>query len=175
MISIVMATGRFNPITCGHETIIDTVVESAKQKNAKPVIFIIDGEKTGKDKKKNPLSSELRLKILKKMYPKVYIDIVSNPLEALDVLEVLNMNPIIWYTGSDRVASYEKLLEYIDIKCRVLEVNRNIGKTAGVSASLAKKAAKNNDLEVFKSLMPKKLDDKDIINIFNNIRIQMEK
>ncbi len=128
MIPAVFTVGRFNPITRGHVVLFQKVFERAFQKNAKPLIFIIDAEKTSVDKNRNPLTGEQRLVILKKLYPKILVELVSNPVEALDVLDVMGLYPITWIAGSDRVSSYSKLLEFLEITtCEILEVSRDIG------------------------------------------------
>jgi nicotinic acid mononucleotide adenylyltransferase len=174
MIPAVITTGRFNPVTKGHAVLIQNLIDDAKRKNAKPVVFIIDAEKTGKDKNRNPLTGAQRLEILKSLYPNVIVDVVSNPVEALDVLDVQGMSPITWIAGSDRVSDYRKLLDYVDIKtCEVLEVDRDIGEAAGVSATMAKNAVKANDLKLFKAMMPEQLTDQVIADIFEKIRKQL--
>jgi nicotinic acid mononucleotide adenylyltransferase len=174
MIPAVITTGRFNPVTRGHTVLIQILIDEAKRKNAKPLIFIIDAEKTGKDKNRNPLTGSQRLEILKSLYPNVTVDVVSNPVEALDVLDVQGMSPIVWIAGSDRVSDYRKLLDYVDIKtCEVLEVDRDIGEAAGVSATIAKNAVKANDLKLFKAMMPENLNNQVVADIFEKIREQL--
>jgi FAD synthase len=174
MIPAVITTGRFNPITRGHTVLIERMSNEAKKKNAKPAIFIIDAEKTGKDKNRNPLTGNQRLVILKGLYPNILVDVVSNPVEALDVLYVLGMFPVTWLAGSDRVSDYRKLLNYVEIKnCEVLEVDRDIGEAAGISATDAKDAVRANDLKLFKSMMPEQLNDQVIADIFEKIRVQL--
>jgi nicotinic acid mononucleotide adenylyltransferase len=174
MIPAVITTGRFNPVTRGHTVLIQKVIDESKRKNAKPVVFIIDAEKTGKDKNRNPLTGAQRLEILKSLYPNVIVDVVSNPVEALDVLYVRGMIPITWIAGSDRISDYRKLLDYVEINtCEILEVDRDIGEAAGVSATIAKNAVKNNDLKLFKAMMPEQLSNQAIADIFEKIREQL--
>ncbi|WP_205249382.1 hypothetical protein, partial [Escherichia coli] len=77
----------------------------------RPVVFIVDGFKSGKDASQNPLTAEQRKTIAKKAFPGAYVDVVSNAYEVIDVLQVQGYKPGVWVAGSDRVQGYKKLLK----------------------------------------------------------------
>ena len=171
----IITMGRFNPFTRGHDLLVKKILKESKKIKVKPFIFIIDGEKTSKDKKRNPLSGDQRLSIIKSLYPDISIEVVENPIIGLDILEVLGYEPIIWYTGSDRSESYRKLLDYVGSSCKIKEINRFKGLGRGISATNAKNAVLNNDLESFASMIPKRLSNKKVVNVFEMIQKQIEK
>ncbi|SVE30498.1 uncharacterized protein METZ01_LOCUS483352, partial [marine metagenome] len=60
----VFTFGRFNPLTSGHEIMINDVIKQAKSFGGKPLIFTSQTQ----DSKKNPLSYNDKTKYLKKFW-----------------------------------------------------------------------------------------------------------
>ena len=55
---VVFTFGRFNPVTAGHEIMVDAVMAAAKKKSGQAMIFTSQTQ----DKKKNPLSYKDKIK-----------------------------------------------------------------------------------------------------------------
>jgi citrate lyase synthetase len=166
----VIAVGRMNPPTRGHAVLIRKVKEEAKRLKARPILFIVDGEKSGKDKAKNPLSGQQREAYAKRLFPGVQVDIVSSAYQVLDVLYVQGLEPAVWIAGSDRSRNYQKMLEGASLKGKVVEVDRDAGEADGVSATAAREAALAGDWNGFKALMPVGASDELLADIMRNIR-----
>ena len=170
MRSVVFTLGRLNPITRGHSVLVKLVENEAKKIGALPMIFIVDGEKSSKDKSKNPLTGAQREYIAKKLFPVIKVDIVSNAYEALEVLYVQGLIPAVWVAGSDRAPKYRKMLLGENPNGVVVEVNRESGEADGVSATAARQAALENDWKTFLSLMPKEADTDFLAMVMKEIR-----
>lgn len=155
---IVISPGRFNPPHRGHKVMIDNLVELGKELNAEPVVLIID---SGKRNEKNPLSGETRKRYLQKMFPRVRFEIFKNPYEAVFTLADQNKEvPVGGVAGADRGNAYKQMVGRIfgdDVKEKYVSkiLYRDPDATddvAGASATKARQAAKNNDVEKFRAL-----------------------
>ena len=105
---VVIAPGRFNPPTRGHQQMIRELVALGQQLNAKPVIIVVD---SGKQDDRNPLSGEVRKEYLQKMFPSIDIHIAKNPYEAVyDLHDKHGEVPVGGVTGLDRADSYKKMI-----------------------------------------------------------------
>jgi nicotinamide mononucleotide adenylyltransferase len=151
---VVFAAGRLNPPTKGHDVLVRQVKEAAERIGARAMLYIVDGEKSGKDKSKNPLTGDQRVKLARRLFPGVTVDVVSSAYEVLEVLDLQGYQPKVWVAGTDRAANYRKLLASEQLDCEVVEVDREAGEADGVSATLARKAALEGNMEEFARQMP---------------------
>lgn len=149
---IVFGLGRFNPPTRGHEYLVSEVKRIASELHAIPMIFIVDGEKSGRDFEKNPLSGQRRREIIETLYG-VKVDVVSSAYEVLEIIDVMGLNPVGLVCGSDRVKQYESMIRYSGFDCRVFGLDRTRGKASNVSGTSARIAARTGTFEEFKSSM----------------------
>lgn len=111
----VIVIGRYQPPHLGHYAIFD-MAKDYISKNGEifeyPIIVIIDGEKSGKDKNRNPLSAEERVNIMRGSghANEVRYLIAKDVMEAIEKLKDAGYDPVAVATGSDRGDSYVKLL-----------------------------------------------------------------
>lgn len=167
----VIAFGRMNPPTIGHQKLVDTMASLASGNEAK--LYLSHTQ----DKKKNPLSYEDKIYFAKKAFePKV--EVVESP--ARTVIEVLTdlysqgYTDIIYVGGEDRIGGAEDISSLIsqyngqpDKKGNILyDFNSIDFKSAGArsddsedlvekaSASLARRYATENDFDSFKEIVP---------------------
>ena len=169
-IGVVFVAGRLNPPTRGHSVLVQKLKETATRLNARPILYLVDGEKTSKDKSKNPLSAEQRLVLARKLYPGITVDVVSSAYEALEVIYLQGFEVRAWVAGSDRASNYRKLLASEKLDAEVVEVDREAGDADGVSATAARKAAIDGDMETFAHHMPDQLSPSDLADIATMIR-----
>ncbi len=167
---VALALGRLNPPTKGHDVMVRELKITAARLGVRAVLYIVDGEKTGKDKSKNPLTALQRLEIARKLFPGITIDIVSSAYEALEVLDLQGFKAKAWVAGSDRASNYRKLVASEKLDCEVVEVDREAGDADGVSATAARQAALDGDMIEFAHHMPKTLDASDLADIADMIR-----
>jgi predicted nucleotidyltransferase/phosphopantetheine adenylyltransferase len=163
--SIAFAFGRFNPPTVGHEKLIQKVASVPANDYR---IYISRSQ----DPKKNPLSPNDKLKVMKDMFPRY-----SNKIEIIPSNMVLELaaklynkgyTKVIMVSGSDRVREFEDILKkYNDVKSRhgyynfdnisvvsAGERDPDAEGVSGMSASKMRAAAEKGDLKAFSQGLP---------------------
>ena len=186
--TVVLAFGRMNPPTIGHQKLVDTMASIASKYGTKAKLYLSHTQ----DKKKNPLSYEDKIRFAKKAFePKV--EVVESP--ARTVIEILTdlyskgVKNIVYVGGGDRIGGAE------DISGLILKYNgapdkkgnvpykfddisfENAGDrdeesddiTERASASLARKYVQEDDLDSFKEIVP--FNDTDAEELFNKIKL----
>jgi len=110
--------GRCNPPTSGHYKVISKMKEYIRKHpelklEAQPIVVIIEGVKTSKDKSKNPLTAEERIKFMQSSGKAngVKFLIAKNGFVALGAIRDNGYEPIAIGAGSDRAEGYKKLLD----------------------------------------------------------------
>ena len=153
----VMAFGRMNPPTIGHAKLVDAI----KSQPGDPFIFLSQSQKP----KTDPLSFQDKLRYAKFFFPNVTI---GNPevktiIQALQKVESLGYQQLIYVAGSDRLQSFEELLnkyngkDYTFKSIKVVsagERDPDADGAEGMSASKMRQAAVDNDIESFKQGVP---------------------
>ena len=153
----VMAFGRMNPPTIGHEKLVDAI----KSQPGDPFIFLSQSQKPTTD----PLAFEDKLRYAKFFFPNVTIGNteVKTIIQALQKLESLGYQQLIYVAGSDRVQAFEELLNKYngkDFTFKSIQVvsagerDPDADGAEGMSASKMRQAAADNDLESFKQGVP---------------------
>lgn len=181
--TIVFAFGRFQPSTTGHSLLVSAVEKTAKSHNADSLIY---ASKT-QDKKKNPLSVEQKIHYLKLMFPHTNFKAANEkertPIEAAKELNKKYKN-LIMIAGSDRVDSFEKLLnqyngiEYNYESITVVsagERDPDADDASGMSGTKMRTLALDGNYPEFKKGLPHTLKDVDGKQLMNDIRIGMGK
>lgn len=153
--------GRMNPPTIGHEQVFKTM----EAQGGDYFIFVSQSQ----DKKENPLSYSEKIKFIKAIHEKYADHVVEDPsintvVKAASYLYDQGYTDATFVAGSDRLEQFKKLLtQYNGVegkahgfyKFNVLDFvssgEREDGAegVAGVSASGARLAAANNDLDAF--------------------------
>ena len=153
----VMAFGRMNPPTIGHAKLVDAV----KAQGGDPYIFLSQSQKP----KTDPLAFADKLRYAKFFFPEVTI---GNPevktiIQALQKIDTLGYDNLVYVAGSDRVPAFEELInkyngvEYNFKSIKVVsagERDPDADGAEGMSASKMRQAAADNDLESFKQGVP---------------------
>jgi len=108
----VFTFGRMNPPTVGHSKLIKKVMVVAKKEKGTPMIFPSKTE----DNKKNPLSFNTKVAVLKDVFGNI-INTNASIKTPFDVLEDLNKDyeRVIFVVGSDRVKEFQRnMSNYIE-------------------------------------------------------------
>ena len=110
--------GRINPPTAGHYKVINKMKEFIRKNkdlklDAMPVVVIIEGAASSKDKSKNPLTAEERISFLKSSGKAngVTFLVAKNAFVALGVIRDAGFEPIAIGAGSDRAIHYKEMLD----------------------------------------------------------------
>src|SRR5210317_2151317 len=167
--SIAFTFGRFNPPTIGHQKLINKV-KSLPTNDYK--IFLSRSQ----DPKKNPLSPEYKLRVMKDMFKADRRNIELNPTNmVLDLATDLynqGYTDVTMVAGSDRVREFEGILKkYNGVKSRhglydfdsikvvsAGERDPDAEGATGMSASKMRDAAAKGDLKSFEKGLPKGVD-----------------
>lgn len=170
----VVAFGRLNPPTVGHEKMIQRMAAVAKQHGTRAKLYLSQTQ----DAKSNPLAYAAKIKIATKAFGRL-VDVIHDPSikTFFDLPRSLNgtVQHLIVVAGSDRLPEYKKKLEayngkeYTFDKIEVVsagERDPDADGAEGMSASKARALAKVGDVEAFKEALPTSVrgDAKSIMN-----------
>lgn len=162
----VVSWGRMNPVTAGHEKLINAVIKTAVQKKGIPLIYLSHSE----DKKKNPLPYDQKILFAKAAFgPKIIVK--STARTIIDVAKELSrkFDDLVLVVGSDRVKEFDTMLNKYngkDYSFNSIEVvsagdrDPDSDGVTGMSASKMRVAAEKGDLASFKKGLPRKLQSK---------------
>jgi len=176
MKKVVIAFGRMNPPTVGHEKLVAKIKSEARKNRATPMLFLSHSQ----DKKKNPLSYEDKIRLSQKAFGKMVQK--SNARTIIDVAKQLEKkyDELIVIGGSDRVADFQKLLDtyngkdYAFEKITVVsagERDPDSDGVSGMSASKLRSLALTGKIKEFKAGLPARLrSSKDGKEMYDKIR-----
>jgi len=153
----VMAFGPMNPPTIGHAKL----VEKIKNLPGDHYVFLSQSQKPATD----PLSFTDKLRYAKFFFPEITIGHpeVRTIIQALQKVQELGYDHLIYVAGSDRVKSFEELLnkyngkDYTFKNIQVVsagERDPDADGAEGMSASKMRQAAAEGDLDSFKQGVP---------------------
>ena len=179
----VMTFGRMNPPTTGHLKLIDKVKEVAKKQNAGHTVVVSHSQ----DAKKNPLSSEQKLKHLKRYSPDTHIEASSKEhptfLQHAAKLHKQGVSHLHLVVGSDRVKEmHDKLHQYNGTHPGALYNFKKITVhsaghrdpdaegTTGMSGTKMREHAKNKDLASFKKGVPSHVSEPHAKELMHDVR-----
>ena len=175
---VVLAFGRFQPPTTGHELLVNAVKKVASAQKADHIIFASRTQ----DKKSNPLPVDRKVYYLKRMFPKTnFIAANENVRTFLEAATTLNKKykNLVMIAGSDRVPEYKKLLDRYNgdlFNYDTVEVvsagerDPDSDSASGMSGTKMREAAKKGNFQLFKKGLPKTLTELDGKRLMNEIR-----
>tara|TARA_B100000214_G_scaffold349513_1_gene302458 strand:+ start:60 stop:1208 length:1149 start_codon:yes stop_codon:yes gene_type:complete len=179
--AISITFGRFNPPTTGHEALIKKVANTAK--NGEYRIY----PSRSQDPKKNPLDPGQKIKFMKKAYPD-HANAIQNSEDMRTIFDVLTTVDTEGYSevnlvvGGDRVSEFTSLANkyngqaYNFEKINVVSAgdrDPDADGVEGMSASKLRKAAADDDYDVFVKGCPKGLKPKDCEELFSTLQQSM--
>lgn len=114
----VVAVGRMNPPTLGHYKVIDAMKEFIRKNadlklDATPIVVIVEGKETSKDRSKNPLTGEERKSFMESSGRAngVRFLVAPSAFAAFEEVRKAGFEPIAVAAGSDRAPKYIDLLD----------------------------------------------------------------
>lgn len=160
--SIVVSFGRFNPITVGHEKLVNKVISEAVRRKADAAIYMSHSQ----DAKKNPLSYDQKIALGRKAFGGVVKN--SRARTLIEVAKELSgrYSNLIVVVGQDRVREFETLMnkyngkEYNFDNIEIVsagERDPDADDVTGMSASKMRSLAAEGNFDSFKQGLPKKL------------------
>jgi cytochrome c1 len=182
----VLAYGRMNPPTTGHLKVINKVTEVAKKVGGEHHMVVSHSN----DPKKNPLSSEQKVKHLRRYAPDANIKAASkeNPTIFSHAAELhkQGVTHLHIVAGSDRVDEYKKKFKELNGKpnkdgkvpfhFKKVTVHSSGERDPdsegdeGMSGTKMREHAKNNDFKSFRKGVPHHVSDNDAKELMNDVR-----
>lgn len=183
----VLAFGRMNPPTIGHEVLVNKVKEVAKLFKASHHVVLSHSQ----DKAKNPLTGEQKLLHAKRFFPKTNLSLSDkespNFLSQAAKLHKAGVTHLHMVAGSDRTDEYYNLLHkyngthkgalfnFKHIKVHSAgERDPDAEGTAGMSASKMRAHATSNNFKEFKKGIPSHVKEQHAKELFDHVRQGMK-
>gem|GEM_PF-782615 len=159
----VISFGRMNPVTTGHEKLVNAVISTATKNGGDPLIYLSHST----DAKKNPLTYDQKIALAKNAFGSKLI-VKSKARSILEVATELQnkFKELIVVVGSDRVKEFETLLNkyngnlYTYDSIKVVSAgdrDPDADDVTGMSASKMRELAKQDNVESFQKGLPRKL------------------
>ena len=179
--TLTVAFGRFNPPTTGHEKLLNTVASSSDDGD-----YVIIPSRS-QDKKKNPLDPDMKVSVMKQMFPQHSEKIVNDPSNKT-IFDILKRAHNDGYAGvrivggADRQKEFDKLVnnyngkmyQFDNIEVRSAgDRDPDSDSVEGMSASKQRKAAAENDFDNFLKGVPTAMNKKAARELFDNVRKSM--
>jgi len=171
----VVSFGRMNPITIGHEKLVNKVMQVASKEKGIPAIFLSHTY----DPKRNPLSYQEKLRYAQRAFGNVVKKSKAKTIIQVAIELQSKFSNLILVAGSDRLKEFETLLnkyngkDYTYDSIKVVsagERDPDAEGVAGMSASKLRSLAVDNNLPEFKKGLPRKLrvSAEEIMNTIRN-------
>ena len=179
--TLTVAFGRFNPPTTGHEKLLNTVASSSDDGD-----YVIIPSRS-QDKKKNPLDPDMKVSVMKQMFPQHSEKIINDPgnKTIFDILKRAHNDGyagVRTVGGADRQKEFDKLVnnyngkmyQFDNIEVRSAgDRDPDSDSVEGMSASKQRKAAAENDFDNFLKGVPTAMNKKAARELFDNVRKSM--
>ena len=182
----VLAFGRMNPPTTGHEVLVNKVKDVANQYNASHHVVLSHSQ----DKSKNPLSARQKLKHAQRFFPNTNLSVSNaespNFLTQAAKLHKKGVTHLHMVAGSDRVPEYKQLLQKYNgthegalFNFKEIHVHSagqrdpDAEGTEGMSASKMREHAKTGNFKEFKKGIPGHVKNDHAKELFADVRNSM--
>lgn len=184
---VVVAFGRFNPPSGGHQLLIETVQNLASKLGADHAMF----SSRSHDPEKNPLSPSKKFKWLKRFFPKANFtneSSIRTPIDMLIYLAGIGYTDVVMVGGEDRAVMYKGFarlltktkerkslpLKSITFKQAGATRDPNAKGVAGLSGSKLRQAVKDNNFKLFSSGLPSTISKSDAKGLFDDVKSGMK-
>jgi hypothetical protein len=179
--AVVITFGRFNPPSLGHEKLINAVQEQAEELEAEYRIY----PSRTSDKKQNPLDFKTKYNILQHVFPDHAENIINDPENGDNIYDILTSlhdegyHHVVIVCGDENVQKYEKIAQKYNGTVYDFYGVEVVGagmsdpdndKTEGITSSMMRKAALENDYETFKQGLPGNVSKKECRAIYRQVR-----
>lgn len=180
---MVISWGRMNPMTAGHEKMMNIGSDIARRIGAKQKVIMSRSQ----DPEKNPLTPQEKLKWAKTLFPGKDIAVAgeNEPTLIAQLQHMYNsgVKDLTMVAGSDRTKEYTKILARYNgpgenklfnfKRVRVVSAGERDPDSegiAGISASKVRSAAAKNDYKTFSSMIPKHVSSLARQDLFHTLR-----
>jgi len=172
--TVVLGWGRMNPITVGHEKLVNKIKSVARSEAATPLIYVSHSQ----DAKKNPLDYDDKIMLAKKAFGNIIVK--SNARTIIQIMQELQkkFSKVILVVGQDRIKQFDELLnkyngkDYNFDNISIVSAGDRDPDSEGVegmSASKMRAAASQGDFKKFKTGLPRRLQS-DAQDVYDMVR-----
>jgi hypothetical protein len=183
----VLAFGRMNPPTAGHEQVVNKVHEVAKTHNAEHKVVLSHSQ----DAKKNPLDAETKVKHAKRAFPKTKIEAANKEaptiLHHAAAMHKAGVQHLHVVAGSDRQEEMHNLLHKYNGKesghghynFKSINVHSSGERdpdaegTSGVSGTKMREHAASGNEKAFHKGLPSKMKPEHKSALYHDVRKAM--
>lgn len=172
----VIAWGRMNPPTVGHEKLVNRVTAVAKREGGEPKIYLSHTQNA----KKDPLQYRDKIKYAQRAFGNIVKPSTSRTIiELMKELQKAGYKQVTVVAGSDRVPEYNKLLQkyngkdYTFDKIKIVsagERDPDAEGVSGMSATKVRQSAASGDMKSFQTGIPSNLSKRDVADLYNKLR-----
>ena len=179
----VLAFGRLQPPTTGHEVLVNKVKELSKQHNAQHHIVLSHSN----DPKSNPLTAKQKVKHAKRFFPGTNITTSDkehpNFLTQASKLHKSGVTHLHMVAGSDRIPEYKRILKKYNgthegalFNFKKIDVHSagerdpDAEGTTGMSGSKMRAHAASGKYREFKKGVPKHISDEHAKELYHDLR-----
>lgn len=189
--NVLFTFGRFQPPTIGHKVLIDFIAsESLKLGDTDGYIFVSSTQNKqlrpknvfeSTKQNENPLSVDLKVLYLKKMYPETSVKFINTTececrtiFSIIDKLKSAGYTGLTMAVGSDRVESFKTLMSRVGVNViaageRVINASSNSVKA--MSGTKMREAAVAGNVNAFKQgVLIGSMTDADAMELLNAVR-----
>jgi hypothetical protein len=182
--AVVITFGRFNPPSLGHENLINAVQEQAEELEAEYRIY----PSRTSDKKQNPLDFKTKYNILQHVFTDHAENIINDPENGDNIYDILTSlhdegyHHVVIMCGDENVQKYEKIAQKYNGTVYDFYGVEVVGagmpdpdndKSEGITSSMMRKSALENDYETFKQGLPGTVSKKECRAIYSQVRKSM--
>lgn len=174
--TVVFSFGRMNPVTIGHEKLVNKVKSVAKSNNADARVYLSHTQ----NNKKDPLSYKDKFKFARKAFGSVIVQSKARQVFQIAAeLEKAGYKKIIMVVGSDRIKEFQTILDkyngrdYDFESIKVVSAGERDPDAKGVegmSGTKLRAIAKAGDFDVFKQAAASGLSDKDKMDMMKLVQ-----
>ena len=168
--TVVIAWGRMNPMTAGHEMLVKKVIDVAKTEKGAPQIYLSHSQgaktKTGKGSvNKDPLAYDDKIKFAQKAFGPIVKKSPAKTIMQLFKILDKQFDRVVLVVGSDRVKEFTNRLnmyngkEYKFSEIKIVSAGQrdeDADDVSGISGTKMREYAKT-DMKKFTANLPKKL------------------
>lgn len=179
----VLAFGRTNPPTSGHQVLVNKVHDVAKQHKASHHVVLSSSQ----DKSKNPLSAAQKLKHARRFFPGTNVSVATREhptfLQQAEKLHKSGVTHLHMVAGSDRVGEYHKILHKYNgthsgalFNFKHIKVHSagqrdpDAEGTSGMSASKLRAHAASGNYKEFKKGIPPHVKEHHAKELYSDVR-----
>jgi len=172
----IIAWGRMNPPTIGHQKLVDRVIAVAKRERGEPRIYLSHTQ----NPKKDPLQYRDKIRMAANAFGRVIKPSTSRTIiELMKELQRDGYKEVTIVAGSDRVAEYKTLLNKYNGKDYSFDVIKVVSAgerdpdaegAEGMSATKLRQAAMDSNEKLFHSGTPTTLSKAEKTKLYNLVR-----